>query len=185
MADKSHNAIAALCDIIARMPYDHSANAIMWAAMAVNYERDPTGLQQDGTRSDRQLYWDITIDDLKLHLRNMVVNSRISQDILAVGIASHIKTYYRQRSDPDFAERASANNAAKLVECQQQLELPQQERDLPISDKELVELIDLMRDHVDNAESKRLESERICEYLEPEFDTVFTPSFLADNRHGF
>lgn len=184
----SHERLAAidtLCEILSRLPGSETENAVGLAALAVGMEHEPTGLQPTIDRTFKQLYWDITPDDLRQHLNHLVNSHHIAQEIIVKGLVAHLESWYELYSDPEFAKQKANRDLDKIESLKETLKIPVDTRIIPIPDNQLRDLISQLAEMIETSESRRIQAENALAFLRAECDRVFTKDFWRSQRFGY
>ncbi len=185
MANNRLAAIDALCNILNRFPQPERHNLITWACMAVGQAPEPTGLPPTQDRRIKHYFWDLTADDLQTRLRNLVDEHSIAQEVLVKGLIAHLEGWYELCADPQIIDQTVDNSIAKIAELKELLQVPVDDRPVPIPDHQLTEMISQLEENIENRDGRRAQAERTLASLQKEVDRVFTAEFWKSQRFGF
>ena len=173
----NHKAVDALCDILERSPSERKYDLITFACFGVGLSMDPTGLEPTKERKLSTLYWDLTLEDLKKRLVQLVDEFGLLEQVVVEGVLAFLISFYRTQADPNETPRVIQNHLGMIEHLKQELCLPASERKNKMGDKELNDFITKVEHMLEGCDERRQEAEKALHFLQQEAKDTFTDEF--------
>lgn len=172
-----HLAIETFCHVIRRIPGEWAQFTVTVSGWVLGLHEEPTGLEDDGNRPVSHLYWDLSVDDVKGRMIELVEEGGLDEQMLVAGCLGCVDFRLYGYVDPASQEEASANRSRRLEEFRHMLTLPESERRPSMSDESLTKFIGFMEE----ADAKRNSTDEkvrdALEFFRSERDRLFTFEF--------
>src|SRR5689334_14289018 len=78
------------CDAIATLSEEDRYNVVAYCCMATGREQDPTGVPPDSDVPLKQIFCDLTVEDLRAHLTYLVREIGMMEDFLLPSLLKHL-----------------------------------------------------------------------------------------------
>lgn len=163
-----------MCLIIQGFPPARRKDAIVFACIAVGKSAEPTGLRLHRDRPIKLSYWDLTIDDFRQRMVELVEDVGMDESAVVLGVVGYLDCLYERRADHGFSEQAYDNHIETIERLRQELKKPIADRTYKASDKEIVAFMQKLQGLLGECEQRRRDAEEALRYLRKKTAEVFT-----------
>ena len=177
MDETTHLAIQTLCTIIDGFPAARRDDAIRRTGLAVGRSADPTGIPTTADQPIKHLYWDLTIDELRDRMIQLVDEVGIDEATIVLGVIHNLDWHFERHADREFSDDCRDSHIATVNGLRADLEKPLDERDYRESDDGINDFIQKIKNEIENVEKSRQEAEDALHYLREKTADVFTWQF--------